>query len=144
MFCTKCGKQIGDYDALCSDCGQENKAVKSPLKKYVQPYESPVLSDIAFVLAVFAPIIGLLWAVIVGQNYKTSRYTSRCSAAIWVAIISGLAQMAFLFLAAWILSSRSTDPTQWTNLFSELIGKPFLELSTKVSEFLISKLIPGA
>ena len=144
MFCTKCGKQIGDYDALCSDCGQENKAVKSPLKQYVQPYESPVLSDIAFVLAVFAPIIGLLWAVIVGQNYKTSKYTSRCSAAIWVAIISGLSQMAFLFIAAWALSSISTDPAQWVSLFSDLIGKPFLAISNKVSEFLITNFIPGA
>ena len=144
MFCTKCGKQIGDYDALCSDCGQENKAVKSPLKQYVQPYESPVLSDIAFVLAVFVPIIGLIWAVIVGQNYKTSRYTSRCSAAIWVAIITGLAQMALLFLGAWVLSSVSTDPAQWVTLFSESIGKAFLDLSNKISDFLITRFIPGA
>lgn len=95
MFCTKCGKQIGDYDRLCSGCGQENFAVKSPLKQYKQPYESPVLSDLAFVLAVCVPLIGLIWSVFAGLNYKTAKYTKRCTVAIWISIISAIVQMIF-------------------------------------------------
>lgn len=95
MFCTKCGKQIGDYDRLCSDCGHENLAVKSPLKQYTHPYESPVAADLAFVFAIFAPILGLIWSVFAGLNYKAAKYSRLCTAAIWVSIISGLVQMVF-------------------------------------------------
>ena len=129
MFCTKCGKQIGDYDQRCSDCGQENKAIKSPLKQYKHPYESPVAADLAFVFAVFTPLIGIVWSIFAGLNYKSANYSSRCTVAIWVSIISTLVQLLFFgLLFTPIFTFISPYITEALNFVSDFVSGIFFDL----------------
>lgn len=128
MFCVKCGKQIGDYDTLCSSCGQENKAVKAPVKQYKHPYESPAVADLAFVFAFVAPLFGLVWSLIAGIYYKNPKYTRLCTVAIWISIIASVAQIAFILLAF----SAVAD------IISPVIAPIINDISTNVSNELIS------
>lgn len=99
MFCTKCGTEIGKYDALCSACGEENKAVESPVKQYHSPYVSPAWANLAFLFSVLIPVVGLVWAVMVGLNTK---YIKRSSIAIWISLTCLIIQIpvfAFIFPA---------------------------------------------
>lgn len=127
MFCTKCGKQIGDYDALCSYCGQENKAIKSPVKQYKHSYETPVAADLAFLFAVLTPLFGLVWSLFAGIYYKTSKYTKMCTIAIWISVVSAVVQMVFFALAFTYVSA----------FISPMIEPIFGGLSTTISDALI-------
>lgn len=123
MYCTKCGKQIGDYDTICNGCGEANIAVKELPKPRKDQYESPVLCTISLILAIFFPIIGIPFSVFAGLKYRSSKMSNVCIRNTIISIIVFVAEM-FVFALLLPLFQESIS-TLLTGFYTQIVEKFF-------------------
>ena len=80
MFCTKCGKQIGEYEELCTSCGAKI------LRPNDEKKENIVLAVFAIILSIIAPAFGFLLGMIGASVYTTPKYKDLSARAMTISV----------------------------------------------------------
>ena len=80
MFCTKCGKQIGEVEELCASCGAKI------LRPNDEKKENIVLAVFAVILSIIIPAFGFLLGMIGASVYKTPKYKDLSARAMTISV----------------------------------------------------------
>lgn len=97
MNCPNCGTELGENDTYCPSCGTSVSAPQKPAQQTaVQPTEKNTLAIAGFILAFFAPLIGLILSAIGLKRCKMG-YDHK-GLAIAGVVISAVSMLIYLII----------------------------------------------